>query len=170
MVGEIGFYWGHRWSHEVPLLWRFHSVHHSAKDIDFLVNTRAHPVDIIFSRLCGFTLLYALGLASPVGKDAGVVPLLVVIVGMIWGFFIHANLRWRLGPIEHLITTPAFHHWHHTLADHKDRNYASMLHWLDRIFGAFYLPRRDWPARYGIDAPMPPNLGGQLLEPLVPSH
>ena len=30
VAGEVGYYWGHRWSHEVPLLWRFHSVHHAA--------------------------------------------------------------------------------------------------------------------------------------------
>ncbi len=42
IVGDIGSYWGHRWSHEIPWLWRFHSVHHSAEELDWLVNTRAH--------------------------------------------------------------------------------------------------------------------------------
>jgi sterol desaturase/sphingolipid hydroxylase (fatty acid hydroxylase superfamily) len=63
IVGEIGFYWGHRWSHEISFLWRFHAVHHSAEHVNFLVNTRGHPVDVIFTRLCGLTLLYATGLA-----------------------------------------------------------------------------------------------------------
>ena len=70
VVGEIGFYWGHRWSHEIPLIWRFHAVHHSAEHVNFLVNTRAHPVDMVFTRLCGLTLLYATGLASPVGPNS----------------------------------------------------------------------------------------------------
>lgn len=152
LVGEIGFYWGHRWSHTVPLLWRFHSVHHGARHLDFLVNTRAHPVDMVFTRLCGLVPLFALGLASPIGRDAGLVPVLVVLAGTVWGFFIHANLRWRLGPLEQLIATPAFHHWHHTLNDHTDRNYAAMLPWLDRLFGTFYLPPKEWPANYGIAA------------------
>src|ERR1700730_14029553 len=47
VVGESGFYWGHRWAHEIPLLWRFHAIHHSAEEIDWLVNTRAHPFDIV---------------------------------------------------------------------------------------------------------------------------
>ena len=43
LIGEIGAYWGHRWSHEIPFLWRFHAVHHEPEHIDWLVNTRTHP-------------------------------------------------------------------------------------------------------------------------------
>ncbi|HUP04854.1 MAG TPA: sterol desaturase family protein, partial [Bryobacteraceae bacterium] len=65
LVAEIGFYWGHRSMHAVGFLWRFHAVHHSAAEMDWLVNTRAHPVDLVFTRLCGYAPLYALGLAQP---------------------------------------------------------------------------------------------------------
>ena len=44
IVGDFGSYWGHRWMHEVPMLWRFHAVHHSAEEMDWLVNTRAQPL------------------------------------------------------------------------------------------------------------------------------
>lgn len=169
VVGEIGFYWGHRLSHEIPWLWRFHAVHHSATHVNFLTNTRAHPVDVVFTRLCGLVLLYATGLASVSGPHPTLAPALVLFVGSMWSFFIHANLRWRLGPLEQVIATPAFHHWHHTYEDHKDRNYASMLPFVDRLFGTFYLPGR-WPERYGTSTPMPGDLIGQILEPLAPAR
>lgn len=167
IVGEVGFYWGHRWSHEIAVLWRFHAVHHSARQVDFLVNTRAHPVDMVFTRLCGMVLLFASGLAAPVGPHPGLVPAMILTVGSVWSYFIHANLRWRLGPFEQVLSSPAFHHWHHTLDDHKDHNYASMLPVMDRIFGTFHLPRRAWPAAYGIATPMPSSLGGQLVQPFM---
>ena len=77
MVGEVGYYWGHRWTHEVPFLWRFHSIDHSAEQIDRLVNTRAHPLDIVFVRVCSFVPMIALRLAQPMmGRRLDVVPLL----------------------------------------------------------------------------------------------
>ena len=60
VVGEVGAYWGHRLSHEIPFLWRFHEVHHVAEHMDWLVNTRAHPVDMVFTRICTLVPLYAL--------------------------------------------------------------------------------------------------------------
>lgn len=167
VVGEIGFYWGHRLSHEWPWLWRFHALHHSTEHMGFLANTRTHPVDMVVTRLFGLVPLYLLGLASPSVAGSGA-PALLLVVGTLWGFFIHANLRWRLGPLEWLVATPAFHHWHHTRNDHINRNYASTLPVLDRVFGSHYLPD-NWPAEYGTDTPQAATLGGQLLDPLLPA-
>lgn len=168
VVGEIGFYWGHRWTHEIPFLWRFHSIHHSAEHIYFLISARAHPLDNMFIRLCGLIPAYVLGVASPLTRTGSLVPVLIVIVATAWGFFIHANLPWRLGPLGWLISTPAFHHWHHTLADHRDHNFASMLPWVDWIFGTWYLPRNRFPSAYGIETKLPGSLGGQLIYPFRP--
>ena len=168
VVGELGFYWGHRWCHEWPWLWRFHAIHHSATHVHFLVNTRAHPVDMVFTRLCGLVLLYATGLASPMGDNPALIPVVVMFVGSQWSYLIHANVRLRLGPLEELLSSPAFHHWHHTREDHKDRNFASMLPVFDRLFGTFHLPR-EWPQAYGTDTPMPDGVLAQFLEPFAPS-
>jgi sterol desaturase/sphingolipid hydroxylase (fatty acid hydroxylase superfamily) len=169
VVGEAGYYWGHRWTHEVPLLWRFHAIHHSAEQIDWLVNTRAHPLDIVFVRLCSFVPLIALGLAQPtMGKSLDVVPLLLLLIGTLWGFFIHANLRWRFGWLGLLVSTPAFHHWHHTNDEHVNKNYASMLPVMDKIFGTWYMPKKEWPTKYGVDGTMAPGLAGQLVQPFEP--
>jgi len=167
IVGELGFYWGHRWSHEWPWLWRFHAVHHSAEHVQFLVSSRAHPIDMVFTRLCGLVLLYATGLASPLGDNPALVPLIVVFVGAQWSYLIHANVRFRLGPFEEVISSPAFHHWHHTREDHKNRNYASMLPIFDRLFGTFYLPR-EWPKAYGTDTHVPEGIVAQFLSPFTP--
>lgn len=168
LVAETGFYWGHRLSHELPWLWRFHALHHSTERMHFLANTRSHPVDMVITRLFGLVPLYLLGLASPSVAGSGA-PAALLVLGTLWGFFIHANLRWRLGPLEWLVTTPAFHHWHHTRHDHIDRNYASTLPFLDRLFGSHYLPNH-WPAEVGTDTPHADTLTGQLLDPMLPSR
>jgi sterol desaturase/sphingolipid hydroxylase (fatty acid hydroxylase superfamily) len=80
---------------------------------------------------------------------------------------VHANLSWRFGWLENVIATPAFHHWHHTNdgPDVIDKNFASMLPWIDRLFGTFHVPKRQFPRSYGIAAPMPKHFWGQLAFP-----
>lgn len=162
VVGEIGFYWGHRWSHEVPLLWRFHELHHRPQSLDWLVNTRAHPIDLVFGRLCGLVPIYLLGLAGRGAGQGNLPAILFVLVGTVWGFFLHANVRWHLGPLEHVLAGPRFHHWHHSREEHINRNYASNLPWIDRLFGTLYLPPREWPAEYGVSRASDPAIQSRV--------
>ena len=115
--------------------------------------------------------LYALGLAQPAaGGQLDNVTLFVLLVGTTWGYFIHANVRWRFGWLSVLISTPAFHHWHHTNDEHVDKNYASMLPIWDILFGSWYLPSKKWPPKYGINTPMAPDLLGELVQPFLPKR
>jgi sterol desaturase/sphingolipid hydroxylase (fatty acid hydroxylase superfamily) len=166
VVGDLGYYWGHRCLHTVPFLWRFHSVHHSAEELDFLINTRLHPFDMAFGRLSGLIPVYALGLATPTAAGS-MVPVVIVLTGTVWGFFIHANLSWRYGPIEWLIGTPPFHRWHHAMTP-ADRNFASILPWIDMIFGTYHSPKGESPSHYGSTTPMPGSIGAQLVQPFLP--
>lgn len=170
VIAETGFYWGHRAMHGSALLWRFHAIHHSAPELDWLVNTRAHPVDWLLVRSCGLLPLYALGLARPQAGSPDWVPLLVTLVGSLWGYVIHANLRWRFPWLEEIVATPAFHHWHHQdlgPGGRRHGNFAATLPVLDRLFGTFHLPRDAWPERYGIGEPPLPTLVDQLLHPFM---
>ena len=165
VVGEIGFYWGHRWSHEVPALWQFHVLHHRPEGLDWLINTRAHPVDIVFGRLCGLVPIYLLGLAGRGAGNGNTPAILFALAGVAWGFFIHANVRWRLGWIDRIVATPRFHHWHHNRGTPVDRNYASMLPAMDRLFGTLHMPADGaWPAAYGVEEAQRTQEPARMLE------
>ncbi|MEI8021102.1 MAG: sterol desaturase family protein [Schlesneria sp.] len=166
VVGETGYYWGHRMCHEIPFLWDYHSIHHSAESMDFLVNTRAHPIDMMISRLSALAPQLLLGLTGSLNQlESALVPSLVTLFGLVWGYFIHANIRWRFGLMEWVITTPAFHHWHHTLNGPINVNYAATFPWIDWVFGTIHLPK-DLPVAYGVEPALPGAIIAQLVYPL----
>ena len=163
VISEIGGYWGHRVSHEVPALWRFHRVHHSAPELDWLAPSRRHPLDAVFARASTSLPVLALGFT---------VPTVVTYFALkrIQGLLVHANVDVRLGPIERIVATPFFHHWHHSAEPGTwNKNYAGSVPAVDWLFGTLYLPNR-WPQSYGCDGYVPDNgYVNRLLSPWAPT-
>ena len=62
--------------------------------------------------MCGLIPIYILGLGAPQSVQGTMIATLLMLLVTFWGFFMHANVRWRFGPLEWLIATPAFHLWH----------------------------------------------------------
>ena len=152
LVADLFQYWTHRLFHVVPLLWKFHAVHHSAERMDWLAASRLHFVDIAVTRAVSYVPIYLLGFAEG--------PLFVYLVFVsIHATFIHSNFRIEFGPLKWLLATPRFHHWHHTADEGVlDKNFAVHLPVLDKIFGTYYFPKSTWPTTYGVsDTDLPPS-------------
>jgi sterol desaturase/sphingolipid hydroxylase (fatty acid hydroxylase superfamily) len=159
VLADIGVYFAHRVFHAVPWLWRFHAIHHSSEELDWLAATRVHPLDQIVTR--GFSLLpvFALGFSEvAIGAYA-----------MLYGWqsvLIHSNVRIDFGPLRWLLASPEFHHWHHSRdREARDKNFASQLPLLDVLFGTFHMPRGRMPSKYGLEQPIPATYPAQLLYP-----
>ena len=159
LVSDIGFYTAHRLLHKVPALWKFHAVHHSIENLDWLAAHRVHPIDQICAKGASFIGVFALGFSDEA----------IAIYGLIYqwqSLLIHSNTTIDFGPLNWLIASPHFHHWHH--ADHPeafDKNFAGQLSILDRIFGTAYTPD-SMPEKYGTSEPVPHTYPSQLAYPI----
>jgi lathosterol oxidase len=158
VVADLSQYTVHRCFHHVPALWRFHAIHHSSRDLDWLAGSRLHPVDVVVTRGLSFVPLYVLGFAP------GAVYAYLVFVSF-HAVFIHANVRFEGGWLRHVVVLPRFHHWHHAV-EPVDRNFAVHLPWIDRLFGTHHDPPGRWPEAYGLPgAPVPDTWLAQLAKP-----
>jgi sterol desaturase/sphingolipid hydroxylase (fatty acid hydroxylase superfamily) len=162
LVADLVQYWSHRAYHRVPMLWRLHAVHHSAKSMDWLAGSRQHLVEVLITRTLILAPIYVLGFSKEV------IDAYIVLVGF-QAVFNHANVSVRLGPLRHVLVTPNFHHWHHTQdAEGIDRNYAAHFAFLDHLFGTAAKSDRRWPDRYGVVGDyVPDGFLRQLIFPLV---
>lgn len=158
-VVEFVNYWVHRAFHRVPLLWRFHAVHHSAREMDWLAGSRLHLVDVVITRAFGFLPVFVLGF------DSGPIYAYILFVSF-HAVLIHANARIEFGWLGWLVTSPKFHHWHHANDPAAvDKNFAVLMPLWDDLFGTA-LREQDWPTAYGLlEDDMPDTWIGQLTYP-----
>ena len=161
LAADLGFYGMHRLFHAVPVLWRFHAVHHSIEELDWLAGHRVHPMDQILTKGASLVPVFALGFSE--GAIAA------FFVMYFWqSLLIHSNVKLEFGPLGRILATPRFHHWHHAnQAEAFDRNFAGQLPFIDWIFGTLYMPEREMPRRYGTDVPVPPGFLAQMIFPMT---
>lgn len=158
IISDFISYWMHRLFHG-RRLWRFHAIHHSSVDLDWLSAVRVHPVNDAVMRVASAIPLVALGFA-PLAL-AAIAPILTVMAVLI-----HSNVDWDWGPLRTLLASPRFHRWHHTdETEARDKNFAGFFPVWDILFGTYYMPRDKLPTRFGTATPVPPGLLGQIWYP-----
>lgn len=146
VVSDFTRYWLHRLMHTVPLLWRFHRVHHSAEVLNPLTFYRVHPVENIL-----FGVRYALsaGVVSGLfiycfGARIGLLEIIgvnifVFVFALMGSNLRHSHIPLRYGAVlERWIISPYMHQTHHT-KEGAMHNYGGALAIWDRLFGSLHV-------------------------------
>ena len=156
---DLLFYAAHRLFHTVPFLWKFHAVHHSIEEMDWLAAARVHPFDQIVTKGASILPLFALGFSGPVIAAHAVI--------YSWhSYLLHSNVKIKFGVLKWVVASPEYHHWHHAnQREAYDQNYAAQLSIIDRLFHTLYLPKGKTPEKYGIDEPVAGGYLSQLISP-----
>ena len=136
---DLIIYLQHRVFHAVPVLWRFHKVHHADNDIDVTTGMRFHPASMVLSMGVKMAATVVIG-ASPLAVLIGETALNLT------AMFNHANVRMPVGLdriLRWIVVTPDMHRVHHSVGrDEHSRNFGFNFPWWDRLLGTY----RDQPA------------------------
>ena len=133
VIIDFAAYWRHRSEHS-RWLWPIHATHHADEAMNWLSLRRKHPLGELFSLMVD--LVPALLLGLPIWA--------IVAAGLLrswWGYFIHADLPWTLGPLGKVLISPAAHRLHHIRDEHlMGFNYGNTVTLWDRLFGSYLDP------------------------------
>lgn len=158
-------YWWHRINHRVRFLWRFHSVHHSDREMDASSGVRFHTLEIVMSMIARLAVLPLIGVTMPQLVFYEAVSLMIVL-------FHHSNIRVPENidrALRWLVVTPRMHWVHHSRKQPEtDSNYSSFLSVWDRIFWSFRLRDKPEQIKLGLDGWQEQewrSFGGMLLAP-----
>jgi sterol desaturase/sphingolipid hydroxylase (fatty acid hydroxylase superfamily) len=159
LIADVMLYWTHRCFHR-KTLWRWHAIHHSTKEVDWLSTYRFHPINIWLS----FTVVDAIMLLAGFSPEAVST---MAAFNMIYSAMVHANLNWTFGPFKYIFASPVFHRWHHTAQEEgMNKNFAPTFPLLDIVFGTFYMPEGKLPEHYGVPGSnIPTDFIGQITWP-----
>jgi sterol desaturase/sphingolipid hydroxylase (fatty acid hydroxylase superfamily) len=133
------YYWMHRAQHAIPLLWRFHSVHHSVEKMG--AGAGYHHITEVPLRALFVSFPLAFVLHDPSG------PFVAFLVSL-HGPYLHSTSRLNFGPFAWIVADNRTHRIHHSLEPkHFDRNFGGFTMIWDRLFGTACFPAKgEWPA------------------------
>jgi sterol desaturase/sphingolipid hydroxylase (fatty acid hydroxylase superfamily) len=147
LAWDLCYYWFHRFSHEISVLWAAHAVHHQSEDYNLSTALRQTSTGFIFGWIF-YLPLFLIGF-----------PLEVLItvnaINLIYQFWVHTQLVRRLGVFDRILITPSNHRVHHAQNErYIDKNYGGMLILWDRLFGTFEDESEDEPVVFGVRKPL----------------
>ena len=144
---DFCYYWFHRFSHEISILWAAHAVHHQSEEYNLSTALRQTSTGFLFGWIF-YLPLFAIGFPLEV-------LLTVNAVNLIYQFWVHTRLVGRLGPLEAVLMTPSHHRVHHAQNErYIDKNYGGMLITWDRLFGTYEPESDEEPVVYGVRKPL----------------
>jgi sterol desaturase/sphingolipid hydroxylase (fatty acid hydroxylase superfamily) len=127
---DFFYYWFHRLSHEVNLLWAAHVVHHQSEEYNLAVALRQSVVQGWYSWIF-YLPLAVVGFPPPMFYT-------MLAINTLYQFWIHTRLVPKLGPLEWILNTPSHHRVHHGRnPQYINRNHGGTLIIWDRLFGTF---------------------------------
>jgi len=147
LLFDLWMYVWHRLNHRIPLLWRFHRMHHSDRAMDVTSGVRFHPGEIILSGVARLAVVPLLGMS--IMQLAIYESILLPVI-----LFHHSNLRlpkWIDFGAMTLLVTPAMHRVHHSrLREETNSNYGSVLPWWDWLFRTLRIRRDSKAIKFGL--------------------
>ncbi len=144
LLSEFCYYWLHRLSHTVPLLWRFHFIHHVTKRVYWANSGRFHLIDAILGSAAYLLPLVLFGFPQEIVA-------LVLIFSGVTGFLEHVNINFKAGFLNYLFNTAELHRWHHSeKEDESNNNFGKALIIWDILFGTFLWHRKRQVADVGV--------------------
>ena len=147
--------------HRYPVLWEFHKVHHSVKEMGFAAHLRFHWMENILYKPLKTLGVMVLGGFEP--EQAYIVHFAAIAIG----HFNHANIRLTYGPLKYILNNPVMHLYHHAYTIPKGShgvNFGISLSIWDYIFRTNYIPESGGQIELGFpgDETLPKGFWGQL--------
>ncbi len=143
IADDFNFYWHHRLSHTVRLLWAAHVPHHSAKSFNLTIGIRNGWFITLYKPV--FWLWMAM-----IGFEPIMIATALIING-IYQFFLHTQLVPSLGWFEKVFNTPYIHQVHHSSnIEYLDKNHGGMFIIWDKLFGTYQDIITTIDPKYGI--------------------